>query len=489
MTREETLELYAKGREAWNEWANGLLAERALMERLGSWQVDDDNQAANDETKGWQDRATAAFSSTENPTKFLETVNLAGLRFPGLVLFDRAIVQAPFAADNADFLGAVSFDSTSFLQQSSCYGAKFHGDADFSKVKFSSSADFTLCQFQSFCIFNETKFHNSTYFPMAFFEQLVDFRNASFEGEVTFEGCQFSSAAEFLNVSFIGFTDFRGSVFSSEATFGSARSVGPFSLAEVRFSEVPNFIQAHFDEAPRLDNVRVPLKSKMSQDTAACYRALRRLAIQGHDHSNELDFFAAEIMSQRGAIDQLWPEPLNWFKVHLIKQDTLARTCWRWSKRDVGEVAEKVRIWPGGGRYWLGLFYEWFSDFGRSALRPFLLWIGLVAVSASLFFWAYDWRQARLATAESIAVVTDCAHPIWTSLLVALNKGLVFSGFGNSEKLSHHYACLYGTYNIGDSAQTFIPNVVSAIGVGQQLLSAILIFLLLLAIRNRFRIK
>ncbi len=40
MNREETLALYAQGRDAWNAWAAERLAERKRLEEAGAWAVE-----------------------------------------------------------------------------------------------------------------------------------------------------------------------------------------------------------------------------------------------------------------------------------------------------------------------------------------------------------------------------------------------------------------------------------------------------------------
>ena len=39
MNREETLALWGQGKDAWNDWANALLAERAALEADGRWSL------------------------------------------------------------------------------------------------------------------------------------------------------------------------------------------------------------------------------------------------------------------------------------------------------------------------------------------------------------------------------------------------------------------------------------------------------------------
>ena len=37
MNREETLALWKQGKEAWNSWAEGMLAQRKKLEEAGEW--------------------------------------------------------------------------------------------------------------------------------------------------------------------------------------------------------------------------------------------------------------------------------------------------------------------------------------------------------------------------------------------------------------------------------------------------------------------
>jgi hypothetical protein len=64
----------------------------------------------------------------------------------------------------------------------------------------------------------------------------------------------------------------------------------------------------------------------------------------------------------------------------------------------------------------------------------------------------------------------------------------LFLGLGSADKLNQYYACLYGVV----SERPFIANIPDAvviISMAQTAISAVLIFLFLLAVRNHFRIK
>lgn len=51
-------------------------------------------------------------------------------------------------------------------------------------------------------------------------------------------------------------------------------------------------------------------RRSINTDAAARWRALKRIAVQAHDHERELDFLAEEIKSLRGVRDWPLPNPL-----------------------------------------------------------------------------------------------------------------------------------------------------------------------------------
>ena len=287
---------------------------------------------------------------------------------------------------------------------------------------------------------------------------------------------------------------------------------------------MPDFIQAHFAEAPRLDNShirpgfieprrfwdRLFPRVNGDVDRSARYRALKRLAIDGHDHVREQEYFAGELRSLRGCPDRLLPNPLNWFR------------------RD--DAGRRRRAWPGGARYWFGLGYQLLSDFGRSMLRP-LGWWGLSVLGFALAYldrhfaraaelgmdygngvgaWlgasVGDWLVGSvpslaavlppLPTASATACLAGDETPWSAALGLSIRKALPFAGIASSEKLNQIYACLYGIH--GESARLavlpdrftpVIPDAVDYLGMVQLVFSILLLFLFLLAVRSHFRIR
>jgi hypothetical protein len=246
-------------------------------------------------------------------------------------------------------------------------------------------------------------------------------------------------------------------------------------MASTVFNSVPNFAQAHFEEAPRLDDLKLSKSARRTSSihSSARWRELKRLAIQAHDHEREQMFFAEEIKSLRGVKHFRWPDLCN--------------------------IRKNESLWPSGTRYWIGIFYQILSDFGRSMLLPLAWWAG-TTIFFTCFYLDYhlesshppgtisEWAigvKMKPAFAELSCLNEQTSNPLAAAAYLAIHNGLVFSGLGRSSKLEQSYACLYGE----SSSSPLIPDTIAFMSVLQTLLSAVLIFLLLLAVRNQFRIR
>ena len=245
----------------------------------------------------------------------------------------------------------------------------------------------------------------------------MSFHSANFSGGASFEAAKFGATRE-----------------SGYANFEAIKVERELYLKNAQFSEVPNFSQADFNQAPDLDNVKVPLPSfwrKGKMELIPLYRAIRRMAIQGADYEREQMALKGEIRSKRG-------------------------TEHRWYH----------------AAFWYGLAYDVLSDFGRSMSRPSLIWLISIAIFA-LFYLA---SSAKLGSAFA-----DCAAAgapnIESALIISWKNALPFIGNAKAEEIAH--GCLYGANAYGGIAiQGF-----------QKAWSAVLIFLFLLGLRNQFKIK
>ncbi len=361
--------------------------------------------------------------------------------FPDQVTFQNAVFQGWVMFNCVKFEGLTRFDGATFRQGVSFENAIFNEntmiqnpEVSFSGVRFDQGAKFTKAHFHSRASFNRAVFNN-----------LTDFSASVFEGKTTFAGAKFQGQSDFRAIK-------STSVFLFD-DLGSASQNRDCGVAE--FSSVPDFQQATFVEAPRLDNVKIEsqrsrnisftaIKSffKGDLEKEGRWRALKRLATQGHDHASEQFFFRGELLAQRGVTDKYWH-----------------------------------------ASFWLSVFYQILSDFGRSLIRPLLWWAVGVLVFAGIYLSHYP-RGGEWLTLECIA---GTGKPWVSALGLSLHRSLpALSGFGDT--LPQFHACLYGVYS-ENPFRPIIPDVVSFLSVPQVLFSAVMIFLFLLAVRNHFRIK
>ncbi len=472
MNKTESLALFDQRCDAWNAWAKERLAERRKLEASGEWSEGSDPGKWNDKTRAWQETAAADFSGHE----FEDMANFSGFVFPGRAEFSKAAFKGDADFSEAAFSGDARFSEATFSGDAGFIKAAFSGTAGFSNATFSGDVRFGKATFSGLAWFREAKFKGNALFYEAKFKG-----NAWFDQEVTF-----SESAMFLQASFAGFTSFNDCLFKGGTTYRATQVSKTFLLDQARFKQVPDFIQTHFAEVPRLDNfhikprrfwtgrlagIRALFKSgagpavfwraglnsvkalfKDDANLAARWRALKKLAIMAYDHNSELRFFKEEILARRWSVDKPW---------HAL--------------------------------FFAGLFYGWLSDFGRSILWPLFWWaLGLLG-----FAWCY-FSQAGGRWADVLNWSLPCdagtGNAVYAALGLSLRNALPLPGGGSAARLDQIYACLYGIHDnaageLPARLRLVIPDAVAFSGVAQSLWSVIMIFLLLLALRNHFRIK
>ena len=467
MNNIESRELFKQGEIFWNLWANNVLAEKAELESAGMWMGEDQSQW-NDETRSWHERAKADFSLYV----FKSDVDFRNFQFPGEVSFISAKFSGNVSFESVEFHYDASFRRVIFSASCNWGNSTFTKIADFLEAEFKNLADFNNVMFLNDVDFDSTKFGGGAIFRSAEFKGRASFQEATFFRRALFTDTKFKNGADYIDATFLGLTAFHnsefeggamflqcsfksgvsfgGSSFKKFAIFKAVSGKGLFSLSNVKFISLPDFTEAHFEEAPLFDDVELkPERFEKSQahetklNLPSHWRALKRLAIQAHDHERELQFFKGEIIARRGTEDKL---------TH--------------------------------ARFWFGWLYQLLSDFGRSIWLP-LFWLG---ISLLLFATIYvyqsptDWNQLLIEPASCIDGSGD-------SRIVALGVSVInafpFAAISSSDLLNQYYACLYGIHE----SVPVIPYIVTFASVIQFFVSALLLFLFVLAVRNHFRIK
>lgn len=457
MNQEQSIALWRQGKEAWNAWANAMLQRQEGLKRSGLWKTTSAypfelEQGDSDEAKNWFDEARVDFKGVifDPPDAKLQ-INFEGFIFPGAVSFAHASFRGNSWFWHAEFRHIALFEQAEFSGIASFAGAVFHNIASFcgalfnegtfTRVRFLRRSEFTITRFAGQVDFRAAQFGGDAWFNGSEFSGLALFDDAQFLGAAHFdEGAQFKANARFLQVSFGGYTSFHAAHFERAADFVAVRVERAMSLTSAKFAIMPNFAQADFKQAPDLDNIDFPLPSRLpwkkgNKDLVASYRHIRRLAIQGLDYEREQMALKGELRSKR------------------------------WS-----------REW--GVRAILGLLYDGFADCGRSIWQPFAIWLG------SMFAFAY--LHLRMAI-DSGDAWRDClsggGNPAYQAFFLSGKNAFVLFSSGRDARTAQAYKCLFG-----DADK--IPYDVSRVEMFFQTpISAMLIFLFLLAVRNQFKIK
>jgi hypothetical protein len=502
----------------WNAWAEDLLQKREALTACRDWKSRrkfpwEREEGENEETQAWLEAAAVDFSGCviklDARARGKETSEDFKEKYESAVTAARVIeISGPVIdLSGYKFPSYANFQTAIFDGETSLRGAIFGDVVWFWSVLITGKAHFTETTFKGYASFWSIAFSGTAEFEKTCFLGTAFFWSAAFSGKAAFVKTRFRAEADFALATFKQYAIFQEASFAKNATFEAIRSDRGFTMAGAVFCDVPNFIQAHFEEAPSLDDLIVVAR----QTLPARWRALKRLAIQGHDTDRELEFHAHEIRSQRYVSD--WPLP---------------SPPWR------------GRSWIGFWRFWFGVLYEIFSDFGRSALRPFLAWSLCIIVFAIYFLCqspeiaskrkelhrggfigqvtAYSTVAFNAATRKpfSTCLSEEIEKDNWQKKLVVDGSGNGFTGLVDQVRgqtnlvnealsIAYHnavivldssgdsahraFGCLYGVERYGGNPVAYVPrNVAIASGI-QKLLSAIFIFLFGLAVRNMLKVK
>lgn len=345
-----------------------------------------------------------------------------------------------------------------------------------------SAADFENYEFNvDFLNFEEFIFPWTANFYEANFKIRANFENAKFFGEARFGNCIFNKPSNFSNIFSDNDLIFSGCLFKKlfmisgyikgRSFFYGTIFEGAAIFEKSSFAKIPNFCQTHFREAPDLDNTRVASPFHWGRTTrwlanlatrnpdkkrfcgrdpdphtlAARYRALRRMAKKGENHFWEQEALAGELRAERS---------------------------WR-----------NVRTYP---QQIVGILYQVLSNFGRSFVLPLLWWVGSIAGfrwwylgDARIWPWVMDGDNLPCVPGMPDDTGMTAGGAAWE---LSVKRALIAFGFRNDERTTAIYQCL-----TGHTANT-LPTAFVAVEIGQMMLSLLLIFMFLHALRVRFRV-
>ena len=365
-------------------------------------------------------------------------------------------------------------------------GFNFPIRVDFSYVTFSDKAHFSYATFFSWAIFLGATFSGKAVFLNAKFFAEAFFAGATFSGQVDFNHATFSDAVFFGGVIFNEEhqdISFAGAQFEKQSLFADVKFEAPKSKDtknKALFSIPVDFRQAYFQSTPLVDGFPSDLSQfiKANKDTESQFikadkdkdkkaeqstelikyfyteseskfRRLKRLAEADNNHLKAAGFYACELYCQRRA--NHW---LNW-------------------------------------RNYSNYIYSWFSGYGLSFVKPFCIWlvilvvavVGQARVDKEITFKEITFKPPS----EVIEIIKSVATDERTGFYIAPSFSPISSI--NWKYQSEVRKRLYPKNEAENLAKGQMSTGIKIIRFLQSILSMVMLFLMLLALRNRFKIK
>lgn len=384
--------------------------------------------------------------------------------FDGCILLGAKFENTTFEKNawfrNALFIGATNFSRAKFKNEQNNLG---DGNV-FDKTIFQNTAHFKEATFNYWTSFGDTKFMSSVYFNDAKFVPIVyddnvtsgglSFRGSEFHDEASFKGarlqvgigleeCIFHSDAIFEETKFGRLVTFNNSTLKARTSFKRAHFKVPPKFFEARLHEDTDFGEVRWDEAEE------------------SYMPPRRMCFLAKGQSGQKSSFEYSAGAAVRAWDRLALIMSQFEKPH--ERHTFYRLRMR-AHRVAG-----LR----GPLFLANWLFDHLCDYGWGLGRALVWWAGHMIVMALVL---------ACCAKEALSVYRpSCAPALWESLVVSFaNAHAIFS-------LGSHGGYLHGVRECLE--RVVQPEwMMSTVGTVQAVVGPILLFLLLLTVRNRFRL-
>ena len=407
---------------------------------------------------------------------FTTSINLSNFIFPVVTQINKSVFSASSNFNNAIFLKTVYFNDTKFCENANFKNTVFYGDVTaFSGVNFEKIADFTDAKLQSYAYFKITKFLNNANFKNASFLQNADFTKAVFSETADFEKATFcGKTAKFRDATFTKIVNFKEATFEGYANFKTSTFDGRTIFQKATFKlHAPRFYGAKFNNEMILNGIKLPVPKKYKKDdeeesnddyqkrveeNQSAYETLVFLMEGQHKYHDRHFFFREEMR---------WRQLENKLKQQDFKNDSVRKKDeWCFSCRRIKKWLQRFENRLTIIFFWL---YEYLSDYGYGIGRAFAWWFGHILVGMLLI--------AIMVLATTCWELTEnllCAIPV----SLANANPFAFIGFEDG-----------GLMYCYDKLEKLEPISFGMIRVFQIIVGIPLLFLFLVTLRVRFRIK
>jgi hypothetical protein len=389
--------------------------------------------------------------------------------------------------DQVTFGPYTRFDRATFGRGASFNGARIGEWTSFAGATFGEWSVFAGASFGRLTSFDGTTFGNGANFSGVTFGVDTSFANATFGHYTRFDGWETSELEEVLRQLFKrwGWADsaivkpvkrrlaasrpnkfeaisFADALFDGYCSFHNRGFERPADFSGAVFLAVPDFGGAGGFEHLDLSEIEISCRGgwsflrnwTTSSEIERRLRHFRKIAKDAEAHDLERNLFILERKAQRG-----------------IQFARLFRRI------DFKRLKDSLRgrnpLRPLGLTLLLFL-YRAASDYGHSMVRPLLWFAASLAGFHAGYWWLY---RAAL----------DRTHPFLHPDLVSFTLGNALP-FASGLNPARRDVLLRLFKSASDAAQIHIPTSFELLSIAQSLIGAALLFLFLLAIRNRFKL-
>ena len=223
--------------------------------------------------------STFAKEASFSRSTFAEEATFRGSTFAGEATFTASTFAGEATFGESTFAEYANFRGSTFAGEATFTASTFTGHANFGKSTFGESADFRASTFGESANFRGSTFAEYANFRKSTFGDYADFEESIFTGYADFEESIFTGYASFTASTFAGIADFAGSTFAGIADFNNSEYSGETSFQNVTFKVAPLFFATTLHEDTDWTDVNWPAKPA-DKDAATQYvRRYDRLAL------------------------------------------------------------------------------------------------------------------------------------------------------------------------------------------------------------------
>ena len=362
--------------------------------------------------------------------------------------FSNFIFPIDVSFENATFVGKADFSDTLFLKDACFNDAKFLNDIHFDDAMFFETADFEKAIFhqETSSHLKTAKFRNTT------FKKIANFRNATFWKYANFKGATFDGRTAFQRANFkFNAPRFYGATFNNEMTF--------FGILLPKFKRSPD------------EKIDVKLRTTITD----IWDEIKEKKIAPADISVNIFFriwdnIWYDIEKKRVKRNERIQENQNSYEnTSMLLGNQKKYHDQHLFFRQEMRCRQKLEHPLIKLFYWL---YKWLANYGYGVGHAFIAWLVHIAlgVAALMYFTNYYWAY----NPTEFWKILNCATPV---SFANANPYAFFSFDGG--KLAGCYTKL----------GYLLPRAFGIIKIIQIVIGVALLFLVLLTLRIRFRLK